>query len=100
MVGLGADTRSAPSSIEKSFAGSLPPAAVVAVMVPIPAAVTDTMMVVNRMRHADADIGAEPADMRAHAYTLATDARARANWTDIRAGTDLRPGSAGNKQRG
>jgi hypothetical protein len=83
-----------------SFAASSPPAAVVVVKVPVPAAVTDTMMVVNGMRRADADVGAEGADMGAHAHALATDACARANWTDIRAGADLRPGSAGKEQDG
>jgi hypothetical protein len=59
-------------------------------------------MVINGMRHADADadVGAEGADMRPHAHALATDACARANRTDIGAGADLRPGSAGKEQDG
>ena len=69
-------------------------------MVPIPAAVTDAVMIVNGVCEADPDIGAERADMRAGADALATGTRAGADRADIRAGTGLlRCRSAGKKER-
>ena len=48
-------------------------------MVPIPAAVTDAVMIVNGVCESDPDIGAERADMRAGADALATGTRAGAD---------------------
>jgi len=58
------------------------------VMVPVPAAVANTV-VVDRMLYADADIGAERSDMGAHAHALAADACARADRTDIGSSANL-----------
>ena len=68
-------------------------------MVPIPAAVTDAVMIVNGMREADADIGAERADMCAGTDALTAGTCAGADRPDIRAGAGLlRSRSAGEKE--
>ena len=69
-------------------------------MMPIPAAATGAVMIVNGMCEADPDIGAERADMRADADALATGTRAGPDRAYIRAGTSLlRCRRAGKKER-
>ena len=71
-------------------------------VVPIPAAAADAMMVVvRRMREAEPDIRADRPDMRASADALTARGCARADRADVRARTGLlRRGSAGKKQCG
>ena len=66
-------------------------------VVPVPAAVTDTVMVIGMCT--DAHIRAKRADMRAHANALVADAGAGADRADIGTGTDLRKRRAGREHR-
>ena len=68
-------------------------------VVPVPAAAANAVMVIRRME-TQADIRADRPDMGARAHTLIACTRARADGTDIRARTGLLGrGSAGKKQR-
>lgn len=57
------------------------------VMVPIPSAMADPVMMMERVGHAD--MNAEIADMRARADTARPRADSRAHRTDLRARADL-----------